>query len=294
MKGVYILKLNIKRFLIVTLGTLILTIGLYFFLMPQKLVVGGVSGLSLAMNHFFPAIPVGGMMFIINAILLVLAYFLLGKDFLGYTLYSSLLLSGLISLLEFLLPMSSPLVDDIFLNLVFGILISGSGMGIILYQDASTGGTDIIAMILNKYLNIKVGISLMMADFLITMLGLFAFGVKIGLYSLLGVIINSVVIDKIIAGFNNKINMFIISEKYEEINKFIQEEMDRGTTLYHAEGGHTRDKKMVVNVIVSTREYIQVRQFVRRIDHRAFISVNLVTEVFGEGFTEPEKVERKS
>lgn len=287
------MKFNLKRFFIVTLGTLILTIGLYFFLMPQKLVVGGVSGLSLALNHFFPSIPVGGMMFIINIILLVLAYFLLGKAFLGYTLYSSLLLSGLISLLEMFLPMTGPMVDDIFLNLIFGILISGSGMGIILYQDASTGGTDIIAMILNKYLNIKVGISLMMADFFITILGLFAFGVRIGLYSLLGVIINSVVIDKIIAGFNNKINMFIISEKYEEINEFIQKEMDRGTTLYYAEGGHTRDKKMVVNVIVSTREYIQIRQFIKSIDRRVFISVNLVTEVFGEGFTEPEKVERK-
>lgn len=270
----------------ITLGTVILLIGLYFFLMPSNLAIGGVSGFAMVMNRFFPVLPVGAIMLIMNIILFILAFLIIGKEFGGYTIYSSLLLSGLIYLLEKVHPMPLPLVDDILLNLVFGIVISGIGMGVIFYQNASTGGTDIIAKIINKFAHIDIGKSLLASDFIITVLAGIAFGPRLGMYAVIGIAMNALVIDNIIAGFNTKLNMMIISEKYEEINRFILEEVQRGTTLYHAEGGHSRDKKTIVNTIVSKREYIRIKTYVKALDSRAFISLNFVSEVLGEGFIE--------
>lgn len=263
-----------------------LSIGLCFFLMPSNLAIGGVSGFAMVLNRFFPILPVGAIMFVVNIILFILAFIIIGKEFGGYTIYASLCLSGIVYFLEILLPVREPIVDDILLNLIYGIIISGIGMGIIFYQNASTGGTDIIAKIINKFTHIDIGKSLLASDFLITVMAGFAFGPKMGMYALIGIIINSLVIDNIIAGFNTKINMMIISERYEEINRFILTEMDRGTTLYYAEGGHSRNRKMIVNTIVSKREYIRIKNFVKALDDRAFISLNFVSEVFGEGFIE--------
>lgn len=280
------MNFNFARFLKITLGNIILLIGLYFFLMPANLAIGGVSGFAMVMNRFFPALPVGAIMMSVNIILLIMAFLIIGKEFGGYTIYSSLLLSGLIYILETVYPVREPFVDDILLNLIFGIVISGIGMGIIFYQNASTGGTDIIAKIINKFTHIDIGKSLLASDFIITVLAGIAFGPRLGMYALIGIAMNALVIDNIIAGFNTKLNMMIISEKYEEINRFILNEVERGTTLYYAEGGHSRNKKIIVNTIVSKREYIRIKTFVKALDSRAFISLNFVSEVLGEGFIE--------
>jgi uncharacterized membrane-anchored protein YitT (DUF2179 family) len=180
--------------------------------------------------------------------------------------------------------MDMPYIDDLFINLVFGILITGIGMGIIFNENASTGGTDIIARMINKYSHIDIGKSLLLADFLITLFAGLVFGPRLGMYALLGVIINSLVIDKMIDGFNRKISMFIISNEFELINKYILEEMERGTTIYHATGGYSKEDKRIINTIVSRGEYIKIRDFIRAVDSRAFVSISHVTEVEGEGF----------
>lgn len=280
------MKFNWKRFIKINFGIIILVAGLYFFLMPSNLAVGGVSGFAMVMNKFFPILPVGGIMLILNIILFILAFLIIGKEFGGYTIYASLAISGSIYVLEKIIPMNTPFVDDLLLNLVYGILICGVGMAIIFYQNASTGGTDILAKIINKFTHIDIGKSLLVSDFVITLLAGLAFGPKLGMYALMGIIINSLVIDNIIAGFNTKLNMMIISEKHEEINKFILEEIGRGTTLYHAQGGHSRKEKMIVNSIVSKREYIRIKKYVKALDTRAFVSLNFVSEVLGEGFVQ--------
>lgn len=277
---------NWKRFLKINFGVMILAAGLYYFLIPANLAVGGVTGFAMVVNKFFPILPIGAVMLVVNILLFILAFLIIGKEFGGYTIYSSVCLSGIIYVLESLTPMNKPFVDDILLNLIYGIIISGIGMGVIFYQNASTGGTDIIAKIINKYTHIDIGKSLLASDFVITLMAGLAFGAKLGMYALMGIIVNSLVIDNIIAGFNTKLHMMIISECYEEINRFILDEIQRGTTLYHAEGGHSRQDKVIIHTIVSKREYIRIKNWIRFLDPKAFVSLNFVNEVLGEGFIE--------
>lgn len=276
---------QIKKFLIITIGLIILACGLYYFLIPSNLAVGGATGLALVISTLIPSLNYSVILVIINLILFITAFIVLGKEFSGYTLYASLMLSGIFAILEMITPMAEPFTDDLFINLIFGILIAGVGIGIIFNQNASTGGTDILAKIINKFSHIDMGKSLMIPDFLITLAAGFVFGPRLGMYSLLGVIINSIVIDKIIAGFNVKINMIIISEEFDAINDYINKDLDRGTTIYHATGGYSKKDKRIINTVVERSEYIKIRDFIRAIDKRAFVTISHITEVEGEGFT---------
>ncbi len=278
------MKFDFKRFFMINLGILIISFGLYFFLMPSSLATGGATGLAIVLNHIIP-IPMGIILGIINVFLFILAFAILGRDFGGYTLYASLSLSLIITFLETILPINQPLTDDLFINLVFGVLIIGVGMGIVFNQNASTGGTDIIAKIINKYTHIDMGKSLLMSDFLISLFAALVFGARLGMYALLGTIINSLIIDKMIAGFNVKINMTIISNEFDSINKYIHEEIVRGTTIYHATGGYSNQDRKIINTIVSRSEYIKIRKFIKLVDSKAFVSISYISEVEGEGFT---------
>lgn len=278
-------KKFLDKFWKMNFALVLLTIGLYFFLLPSKLLVGGISGLSVVLTEYFPNIPTGMIMLSINLLLLALGFILIGKEFGGYTIYCSIMNSFSILLLEKVIPMKKPLVDDLLLNLVFGIVITAIGIGIIFYQNASTGGTDIIAKIMNKYTGMDVGKCLMAADFLIIVAATFTFGIRNGLYAFMGMFINGFVIDYIIAGFNKKVNMYINSEKYKEINDFIIKDIDRGTTLYFVEGGYSGQKRVVINSIVNKKEYLKIRQFANKIDQNVFMTINYVSEVHGEGFS---------
>jgi uncharacterized membrane-anchored protein YitT (DUF2179 family) len=239
----------------------------------------------MVVGYLIPAIPIGVFLAIINTFLLILAFIIFGKEFGGYTVYSSLALSAMLAAFELVLPMAEPFTDDLFINLIFGIVICGVGMGIVFNQNASTGGTDIVAKIINRFTHIEIGKSLLLADFLVTLFAAVVFGARLGMYALLGIIINSIIIDKMIAGFNIKINMMIISKEMDTINAYILNDLERGTTIYHATGGYSNEDKKVINTIVSRREYIKVRDFVKKIDEKAFVSISYVTEVEGEGFT---------
>ena len=278
-------KFNIKRFLIINIGTIILAIGIYYRLIPANLVVGGVTGLAMVLNHLFPVIPIGIYMLIFNGLLLILAFAVIGKEFGGYTVYTSLALSGIISVLEIVTPLDAPLVNDMMLNLIFGILIHGAGMAMIFNQNTSTGGTDITAKIINKFTHLDIGKSLLLADSLIVLSGALVFGLELGLYATLGAIINTVVIDKVIAGFGTRIKMVIISQKEKAISRFITEDIGRGVTLFHAVGGFSNEDKRAINTIVSRKEYIKIKNKVKEIDRDAFVWMSFVNEVLGEGFT---------
>lgn len=279
-------KFNIKKFLIINLGTLILVFGIYFFLIPANLVVGGVTGLAMVLNFIIPTIPVGIFMLVFNILLFILAFAVIGRDFGGYTIYTSMVISGLISLLELVCPIDAPIVSDMMLNLIFGILIHGVGMAMIFNQNTSTGGTDIIAKIINKFTHIEIGKSLLLADFLIVLSGALVFGLELGLYATLGALINTVVIDKVIAGFGTRIKVAIISEKEGEITRFITQEIARGITIFHGVGGFSNEDKKVINTIVSRKEYIKIKTRVKEIDPHAFVWISFVNEVLGEGFTD--------
>lgn len=279
-------KRLLKEFIFITIGLIFLASGLYFFLMQNKIAAGGVSGLAIIINNYIPILNVGTIMLGLDAILYIIGFIFIGASFGVKSIYCSLTLAGLISTFETFIPMKRPIANDIFLNLVFGILISAIGMAIVFNQNASTGGTDIIAKILNKYLHIDIGKGLLITDFIITVLAIAAFGPLIGMYSLLGVIINGFTIDYVIGGFNVIKKVEIVSEKGLEIQRFIIEDLERGATLYDAKGAYTLEKKEIITTVLGKKEFLRLKNFIKEIDPKAFIITYHVHEILGNGFTE--------
>lgn len=277
---------KVREYILITIGMTMVAAGIYYFLVPNNLAVGGVSGLAIIIGNFIPALPVGLVMLILNVILFIVGFLIIGPSFGFKTIYASLGLSGMIWFFQRFLPISKPITEDLLLVLLFGIGISGIGMAIVFNQNASTGGTDIIAKIINKFFHIDMGKALLMADFLITLLAGLTFGAQAGMYALLGVIINGFVIDSFINGWNISKQVTIISSKGEEIKEFIINRLERGITIYDAKGAYSGQSKEVLITIMSRREFIKLKTFIKDIDSRAFITVSDIHEVLGEGFKE--------
>jgi len=284
--GVNMMKEKIKDYTMINVGVLLVSSGMYFFLMPNNLATGGANGLAIVINHFIPGLSVGLMMVFINIILFIVAFLVIGKSFGLKTIYASYAVSLLVILLEYVMPLQEPLTDDIMVELIIGILITGAGMGLVFNQNASTGGTDISAKILNKFFSIDLGKGVLISDVLIALSASFAFGLKLSMYALIGILINSFVIDYIIEGFNVKKEVTLISEEYTEIKEFITKELGRGLTIYYGEGGYTGAKRDIMLVILTRREFIKLRRYVNTIDQDVFLSVKNTHGVYGLGFNE--------
>jgi uncharacterized membrane-anchored protein YitT (DUF2179 family) len=276
-------KFSVKDFVMITLGIFLVAFGLEYFHIPNNIAAGGVSGLAIIINNFIPALPVGIIILILNVILFAVAFLTLGGGFGAKTLYASFGLSGIMWIMEtFFTP--AVLSEDLFINAAVGALIIGTGMAMVFNYGASTGGTDILAKILNKYFHVEIGKSLLAVDFVIGITGLATFGITAGLYALLCIVANGTLIDRLIDGFNTSKELMIISKREEQIIKFIIEELDKSCTVLNGYGGYTSEDIQILYVILSRREYIRLRSYIKEIDPKAFISVNEVHEVLGEGF----------
>jgi uncharacterized membrane-anchored protein YitT (DUF2179 family) len=280
------MKKTIYEYVMITLGLILVAAGVYFFLIPDDLAAGGVTGLAMVINHYFPVLNVGAIMLVLNVILFIIGFIFIGSGFGVKTIYSSLMLSFLISIMEMLFPLEGPITEDIFINLIFGILVGAIGMAIVFNQNASTGGTDIVAKILNKYMHLDIGKGLLLADLVVTVLAIAAFGATIGMYSLLGVIINGFTVDSAIQGLNIIKKVEIVSSKGAEIKNFIIKELDRSATLYDAKGAYSLQNKEVITTVLGKREVIRLKNFIKEIDPKAFIITYNVHETLGEGFTD--------
>lgn len=275
---------NLKEYFVITCGILIMILGLNFFLEPSELAVGGVFGFAMIINSLFSFIEIGDAMLVMNIVLFIVAFIVIGREFGAKTIYSSLLLSYLVKITSDIFTIVEPLTDDLFLNLFFGILLQGIGMAVIFYYGASTGGTDIIAKIINKFTNINIGKALFAADFLIVIGACFTFGLTKGLYALLGVIMNAVVIDNMIEGLDLKIHISIVSKQLLQIQNYVIEELERGATIYEAKGAYTGEPKFVMHVVMNRKEFILLKKHIKTIDQDAFVIAHNVREVMGEGF----------
>lgn len=279
------MKKLIKDYVIITIGVIILAFGLCFFLVPADLAVGGATGFAMVINNAFPGLSIGDIMFVMNLILFIVGFILIGKQFGAKTIYATFALTGVVRIMDECAPILNPIVDDIFLNLFFGILIQGIGMAIIFYRNASTGGTDIVAKILNKFFHIEIGKALLLSDFVITLLAGLTFGLELGLYALLGVIMNAFVIDNVIEGLDLKINVSIISVYSDEIREYINKELNRGATVYKAEGAYTNSSRTVITAVMNKKQFIRLKGFIREKDEDAFVMSSTVREVLGNGFS---------
>lgn len=282
--GGWLVKAKLKDYSIITIGIIIVALSLHLFMIPNDIANGGVSGLAMVINNYIPALPVGFLMLIMNIILFITAFIVLGRGFGVKTIYTSLGLSGAIWAFEKLLPIYKPLTDDLLLATIIGTAMSGAGMAIIFNHDASTGGTDIIAKILNKYAHINIGKSLLVIDFVVTFFAALAFGIQKGLYALLSVVANGYIIDYMIEGFHIAMQVFIMTSKSDIIGEFIMNELGRGVTYFHGNGAYSGKQLKVVYSVISRKEFIKLRDYIKGVDPKAFVSVSEAHEVLGEGF----------
>lgn len=277
---------NFKSFLIILAGALLVAIGTYFFLAPSHIAAGGISGAAIIINSIFPNLPIGILMMAMEVVLFITGILIIGPVFGGKTIFCSFSISGMILLLEKTFPNIKPLSNDMLIQLIFGILICGVGMALVFNQNASTGGTDIIAKIINKYFKISIGKSILIADIVVTVAASITFGIDKGLYAILGVIVNATLIDNVIKSLNTYKQVAIISNAGEEIRTYIVDTLERSATIYYAKGAYNNNEKEVITTIINNKQFLKLKDYIKNIDNRAFITVNEVNEVVGEGFAD--------
>ncbi|UXH42450.1 YitT family protein [Rossellomorea vietnamensis] len=278
------MRQRIFSFLMMNLGAFLVSVNVHFFLSPNNLATGGVSGLSIIMNDLFPGMSLGLFMIIINVILFIVGVIFLGFNFGAKTIYASFALSFYVWLLETIAPMSAPLSDDILIQLIIGQCIAATGMAIVFNQQASTGGTDIVALIFNKYFNIDVGRGVLLADLSIALSSAVLFGPQVGMYAFFGVILNGLVIDYALQQFNSNKEIVIISRYSDEIKSYIVHELGKGATIHTATGAFTSDEKEVITTILGRKDFSRLKGFITQIDKRAFITVHTMNEILGQNF----------
>ncbi|EOR25218.1 MULTISPECIES: YitT family protein [Clostridium] len=277
------MKEKIKEYCLIIVGVFLVALSLEYFFIPNNIAAGGLTGLAIVINHYIPSISTGPLVFIMDLVLFIVGFIFLGKSFGVKTIVSSFSLAGMMTIIEkFFNPQA--LTEDLMLASIFGTFITAIGMAIVFNANASTGGTDTIAKILNKFFHIDIGKSLLAVDFIITLLGAITFGINIGLYGLISVIINGIAIDKVIEGFHVCKEVTIISSKNDEIGKFIMNDLERGCTYLKGVGGFTGKDTYVLYAVLGRSEFIKLKQHISKIDPRAFITVGEVHEVMGEGF----------
>ncbi len=266
----------------VFLGNTLSALGIGAFLIPAGMMMGGATGIGLAVNHY-TGVPVSATLAVLNVVLFLAGTAVLGKAFALMTIISTFYSPFILELVQRTIP--APLTEDTMLATVIGGLLVGVGMGLVLRVGASTGGMDIPPLILNRKAGIPVGVSMYVFDFIILAVQAVFGGLERMLYSVILIIIYTVVIDKIITMGTAQIQAKIISEKYEEINRAIQTKLDRGTTLLAMKGGYLGRESYEIMTVLSSRELPKLSSLVTELDPKAFLIISRVSEVRGRGFT---------
>ena len=276
---------NLKKFLLVNLGVFLLTTGVYFFKLPNNFSTGGVSGISILLGNFVP-ISTASLMAVINVALLVVGYIFIGREFGFWTTYCSLMYSLETWILEKAYPMTAPFTDQPLLELVFAMMLPGLGSALLFYCNASSGGTDIVAMILKKYTSISdIGKALFVSDSVIALAACFLFGVETGMFSILGLFLKAFVVDSVIESINLCKFFSIVTSKPTEICDFIIKDLHHSSTVVDGEGAFSHQDKKVVLTAVRRGEAIRLRQRCKQIDPHCFMFITNTSEIIGKGFT---------
>ena len=281
-----------KELLIMTVGMFIAAAAVYYFLVPSKIVVGSISGLSIVISALFEqaglAVKVSTVVLIINAILLVMAYFLIGKEFGLKTCYTALILGPMMDLWEkicpntaLLAPGSTSVMGDLWFDLICFVLILSMSQAIMFRINASTGGLDILAKIVNKYLHFDIGLSVTIAGVVICCTAFFVNPFRLVIVGLIGTWINGIIVDYFMASLSRRKRVCIISDDHEVIRDYIVNKIVRGCSLYEVTGGYKGDKRMEIQSLLTKDEFADLMNFIRENDIKAFITAGNVSEVYG-------------
>ena len=281
------MKNNFKDYVWMTVGAVLMGLGVYFFEFPNHFSTGGVTGISILLAEVFPSISAGLFMLVINVALLIIGFIIIGRDFGFKTVYCSLLISGVSYVLEFIYPMSAPLTNDTLLELVFAVFLPGVGAAIMFNVSASSGGTDIVAMIIKKYAKINISKALFMADIVVVCLSAFVFNVQVWFYCVVGFLCRVLVVDNVIESMNTSKYFTIITSRAKEIADYITIDLDQGATMSNAYTGvYTGEQKTVILTVVRRRNAVALRHRIKEIDPDAFVIINNSMDIIGNGFRE--------
>lgn len=280
-------KANVKRvleeYLVLTVATLILVAGVYIFKFPNNFSFGGVTGIAVVLSALTPATP-GSITFIINMVLLVVGFVFLGKGFGIRTAYVSILMSVGLSLAEIWFPMEHALTNEPVLELMYAIVLPAFSSAIFFNIEASSGGTDVIAMILKKYTKLNIGAALFLVDLGIVIASCLVFDAQTGLFSLCGLLAKSLVVDNVIESINLCKYFTIICNEPQPICDFITQKLKRSATVYQAEGAYEHNSKSVIITIMKRSQAVELRNFIRENQPNAFIAITNSSEIIGKGF----------
>lgn len=274
----------IRYWMLLCFGNIIVAAGIYFFKAPNGFAFGGVSGISILLAKLIPVLSQAAYMTILNVALLILGVLFLGRGCGIKTILCALMISLVNQLLEWLFPLTEPLTNQPLLEMVFAVLLTGFGSAILFNCNASSGGTDIIALILKKYTNLNVGQALLVADIIVAFSSFFVYGIQTGLFSILGLFSKVFLLDDIIENFNMCKAFTIITTKPEEIDEFIFHEMDHSATLYDARGAYSGAPRKVMITVCKRFEAPRLRKKIKEIDPHAFIIITKTSEILGKGF----------
>ena len=268
----------LKEFFIITIADIIVGIAVFFFLVPSKLSIGSISGLAIVLSNIVP-LQVSQLTMIMNVALLIVSFLLVGKDFGIKTVYTSILLPIVIGVFEVMFPNNQSLTGDQALDGIGYCLVVSIGLSMLFTRNASSGGLDIIAKLMNKFLRMDLGKAMGLSGMAVALSSALVYDVKTVVLSVFGTYFSGIVLDHFIFGSTLKKRVCIISKKHNEILQFILHELHSGATQYHAYGAYTDTMRMEINTIVDKTEYIKLINFVTKTDPEAFVTVYAVNEM---------------
>lgn len=274
---------RIDNFVMMTLGCILLAVGVYFFKIPNGFATGGVTGIGTILARL-TSISAGLWIWILNIGLLLIGFLLLGKQNGIKTVYCSMFYSAITFVLEKIVPLSAPLSDQPFLELVYAMLLTSIGSAMIFNAGSSSGGTDIMALILKKYTSIDVGKALLAVDFIVAASSFVVFGIQAGLYSVLGLFAKAFIVDAVIENLNTCKYFIVITTEREKVSQYIIETMHHGVTVSTVTGEYTHTEKAMIHTVCKRMEAIKLRSKIKEIDPHAFIIITTSSEIIGRGF----------
>lgn len=277
------MKTQAKNFILLTVSTLLSAVGIYFFKFANNFTFGGITGLAVLIAKS-GIISASDFSFIANILLLIIGWIVLGKKFAAKTAYCTILLSFSLSALERLYPMSHPLTNEPLLELMFAIALPALGSAVLFNIGSSSGGTDVVAMIMKKYTSVDIGKALLLSDVLITLSGCFVFDISNGLYSFLGLALRSFMIDGFIESLNLSKYFNVVCTSPQPICDFIKDSLNRSATIVNAKGAFSGDDKYIIFTVLNRMEAIRLRNFIKENSPDAFLLISNTSEIIGKGF----------
>lgn len=271
-------KRVIWEYAVITFGAILAAAGIFFFMLPSHVAVGSGSALAMILSNFIP-LPVSAISLIFNVFLLTVGFLLVGPEFGAKTVYVSILVPVSIGVFEFFFPNFESLTKDPFLDLICYILVVGIAMALLFLHNASSGGLDIVAKIINKYTRMEIGKAVSVSGMLVALSSALCYDTKTVVLSVLGTYFGGMMVDHFIFGFDVKRRVCIISERLDEIVEFVLHDLHSGATLYQSIGAYNRTPRSEAVVIVNKQEYRLLMDFVKKIDPRAFVTVVSINEV---------------